>query len=189
MKKGLKILVFILCVSMLTLMTGCEKEEKIESKEMDSFEISQPIVGTMTFSYPKSLAFSVTSEEETGREGAPDLEKRIIYDIYSPDYISNLIMIPSFGPEEYYVKDKEERKKDPGYKEYKWGGYEAYSYGTNDNFGFNILLYTDKIGFIYYIEGQAYTNDNKRGIIQIFNEKGIQDLLNSLVYKKTESEQ
>ena len=90
---------------------------------------------------------------------------------------------------DYFVDDA---KKEETYKEVKYSGFNGYMYQYND-YEYKIYLYLKKKDdyyvylFAYVAPGSQLIDTEKTNIEKIFNQKEVQDILNSLKYKGIEN--
>lgn len=172
-----KILISLLLVVTLFNLTGCGKKEKNnEDVKTNDIVISDEGFGTTTLSYSKDLDYTVNEEkggkykEFTIRSEKENFELQLYHtDIYNTGYNAN----------------KETRSKVNGYKEYKWGNLEGYSYGASkDSIKFNILL-KDNDGRYKLLFGSMESIDyNNANIPETFESENIQKLLNSIKFSE-----
>ena len=180
MKKIGKILLVLLLGVVVTV--GCGKKENVAKNQIENISLSEEGLGTVTFTYPQSLAFSLSEEKYI--HNAETNEEKSIYTIYSPDYLLTMNMEMRLTGTDDIQRLVEENKNTEAFKKYNWGKYEGYSYGEKDELRFTIVLDKSDIGIATVIEGFTRSNDLNKTTIQLFNEKGIQDLFKSLKYKK-----
>ena len=172
-----KKLLLILLIPLLILVTACENNSKVDKKEMQSMELLDYKYGTMTFYYPKKLSFSVeTIETENGNA----------LSLISHDYLTNINLFFDYDVNEDYENMINNCKTTKAYREYTWNNkYKGFSCGDENNLSFVAKVYESKIGYTRYLLGNFYMDDNRTGnLITIFNQKNIQEWLNTMEYKK-----
>lgn len=172
MKKKLSIVIILFITIILT---GCGNNKAKE--EMQSMELVDYKSGNVTFQYPKSLSFSV--EQRNSEDGSS------LY-VISHDYLVDMNIFIDYDVNDNYNEMISECKKTKAYREYTWNEkYKGISCGNQERVSFIVKLYESEIGYIRYLYGDMAFEDNQAGdLISVFNEKGIQNLLNTMEYKK-----
>ena len=91
-----------------------------------------------------------------------------------------------FDDDLYYFAD--DAKEEDTYKEVKYSGFDGYMYQCDD-YEYEICLYIDKIDeqdvylFAYVAPGSALIDMETTDIEAIFNQKEVQDILNSIEFE------
>jgi len=173
MKRNVLIIILLLIT---VIITGCGNN-KNTNKEMQSMELNDYRYGTVKFYYPKSLSFSVKQI---------DADEGSVMSVISHDYLVNVNMFFDYDVNDNYNEMIDNCKKTKAYKEYTWNNkYKAISCGDEKEVSFIIKTYESEIGYIRYFTGTMRFENNQNGnMISVFNEKGIQDWLNTIEYKE-----
>ena len=174
-----KILVLLIAFMFLFTVTGC-KENKVGKKDdRKSIVLNDTTYGfKTTFKYQKDEKYEV-KEVSGGKYKEIEIENKknnLEFDIYYFEMLDSS-----------YDSSKKTRKESEGYKEYKWGNFEGYIYNVSDHsLNFNILLRKGtKDKSLVGIFGEVSSIDYKgTDVLTSFNNKEIQDLLNSIKFEE-----
>lgn len=174
MKKNIIVLLIVTMCLVLTTACGNKNNKKEEMQKMTLTDFRE---GTMTFYYPKSLSFSVKQIEN-------EEEGNYLY-VVSHDYSLRMNLLFNYDVTDDYNEMLETCKKSKAYREYTWNKYQGYACGYDDYVKIIVKLRENEIGIIHYFLGIFEMNNNVSGnVVKLFNEKGIQDWLNTMEYKK-----
>lgn len=168
MKK--KLLFILLLPVFILLLTGCEEKDTRKS-----ISLTDPVFGYETvFKYNKDEKYSEVKTNEGG------LSKEIEFE--NPDFDVEFQMYYTKMMKKSYDETKKIRANQKYYKEYKFGKYEAYSYGEySSGIYLNILLGVDstdtaKILFVSIDRLDA----NEDIVVAKLLDKELKDFFNSI---------
>ena len=187
MKKRI-VLVVLLSISLL-LIVGCGKKNGTE--ETDTFtltndkdaEVTNFKDAELTFTYPKKMSFQTKKLEKIDEYNGfvfPYLE------VYNPDYYFFMDLAFEENGKVYYDAIKREKSTAQGYKEYKWNNYEGFAYTESTYVYFYAVLEQDDPNFCLLLKGIGYSKNPYETLTEVFNEEDIQNVLNTMTYKKPE---
>ena len=162
----------------LVALTACGKKSNAK-EEMLSMEMEDQIEGTTTLYYPKSLSFSIKQVPvETGNR----------LELYSHDYSAKINISYEIMVTENYNSFVKNCKETKAYKEYTWNEYKGLACGDESEVKFAVKLYESEIGYVRVLSGifepDTTTGRSLPNMITVFNQKGIQDWLSTIEYKK-----
>ena len=167
MKK--KLLAVTLLLTGLFIFTGCSKKENITIKD-------NILKYTTTFEYNKEDGFKFKKKVKGGRFSEiifTNKKENLEYDMYYSESTS----ISS-------DKIKTNRKKDKNYKEYKFGEYDAYTYGDyNNSLNLIITLKSDikeKHNVELFVSINKIKDTDDKKVSSIFKDKINQDFFSSI---------
>ena len=178
-----KKLLLLLLIPVLLLITGCGETKEKEVKIDDTKKIVLKDEGfgyTTTFSYDKKEKYSdVEEEKDNGRSTQITFENEELdlqFSMYYTDMSSNA-----------YKSTQEARKKQKYYREYKFGKYDAYTYGEyGSGLYVSILLETgeDDMAKILFVSIDRLDSDENVVVADVVEEETVQELFNSIDLKK-----
>ncbi len=170
-----KVLVSLLLVVTLFSLTGCGKDEP-KKENVKNIVISDEGFGTTTLSYSNDLDYEV--KEETGGK----------YKEYTIKSVKENFELQLYHTDIYengYNANKDIRSKVQGYKEYKWGNLEGYSYGASkDSIKFNIVLKVEEGKYKLLFGSMESIDYNNANIPETFESDNVQKLLNSIKFSE-----
>ncbi len=182
MRKSLKFLLLFLCVGVV--LTGCGKKKDGESSsskkndDMKEIVISDDGFGVTTLKYSKDKDYEV-KEKDGGKYTTVIIKSK------KENFALELYHFDTFIGS--YEDIQTNRSKDNEYKEYKWNGFDGYSYnGDKYSINLNILLKASEsdnkakalFGSMEYYD---YSTSN---VSETFKGKAVQDLLNSITFEE-----
>ena len=172
-----KILVSLLLVVALVSLTACgKKEDKKEEQNTKEVVINDEGFGKTTLAYNKDLDYKV-DEAHDGKYMDVIISsenENFEFELYHFD-------ISETG----YNLNKENRKNQEGYKEYKWNGLEGYVYNvSNDSTYINILLKNNDGQLKALFGSLTSINYNTANIPGVVESDNFQKLLNSIKFSE-----
>lgn len=178
MKK--KIILSFAIILTLCLITGCSKKSENNSKKNVSSDeeiiIKDEGFGTTKLSYSKDKDYKV-SFDNTGKYTTVKVEsekENFVLEMYHFDSV-----VVS------YEEGKENRKNSNEFKEYKWNGYEGYSYnGDKYSIDFNVLLKTNDNKVKALFGTVSYSDSNTANVSEVFKSSEFQKLLKSISFEE-----
>ncbi|MBQ3306590.1 MAG: hypothetical protein IJG68_00195 [Bacilli bacterium] len=179
MKKRV-LLVVLLSISLI-LITGCGKEKNVE--ETDSFTIKSESQEELLFTYPKRMSFQIKAQEHQFENSDYVYH---YYEVYNPDYYFSMKLSLQKSGRTYYDLTKRSSSTAQGFKEYKWNGYEGFAYTDSQSVFFYVALVQDDKDYFTLLVGEGNSNNPHEEIMKVFNEEDLQNVLNTMTYKKPE---
>ena len=179
MKKKI-LLLLCLFVGIFTL-TGCGETKPEKEKELKKITYLDKESGYQTiFSYDEEkVKYEDVSVEDDGGKfeelSFKSTDKNLEFEMY---YVVSRAKT--------YNDSMEGRKEHENYKEYTFGNYKGYSFGHSDNqLSLNIVLKEEEEDYIYLFVSVEKISNTDTSIKELFEDKDIQDTLNSLKFEKT----
>lgn len=181
MRKSLKFLLLVLCVGFI--FTGCGKKKdgdtNTSTKKDDSMKevvISDDGFGVTKLKYSKDKDYEVKTEEG-GKYTT------VIISSKEENFKLELYHFDTFIGT--YEDGQDSRSTSDEYKEYKWNGFNGYSYhGDKYSIDMNILLKENDNKAKALFGTMSYEDYKSANVSETFKSKDVQDLLNSITFEE-----
>ncbi len=166
-----KILISLMIITLLIL-TGCEKEKKIDNLETISINDSGFGYST-TFKFPKKAGFVKTGEDDEGRS--------IEIDVMNNEENLKMQMYYTDVGETTYNDTLENDKTKKYYQEYNFNGYSTYAYSDYDTNLYLKIMIDNKNGVVTSLfVSFEHVDVSDIPVMELFEREVVQNFFNSI---------